>query len=197
MPTPAQIWAEADPAFRFHPAPRVPRDPAAVRRDALSGHPLLRRRAAREHTLPADLVARLAEDDDLGVRVLLAQNHPDAPAALLLRCFLEYTGPERERLPTLPNFPRTGLTHLAEHADPHVRALVVRDPDTEPAVVERLTRDPDPEVRAALVRHPNLPARRLAELLADPELAHAAAANPALDPETVDRLVHTHGRGPW
>lgn len=186
-----------DRPFCFHPARRVPRDPADVRRDALSGHPTLRRRAAREHTLPAGLMARLAEDDDLGVRVLLAQNHPQAPAALLLRAFLEYSGPERERLPTLPNFPRTGLARLSGHADPRVRALVARDPDTEPAVVERLTHDPDPEVRAALARHPSLPAPRLAELLADPELAHAAAANPALHPETVDRLVHTHGRGPW
>ncbi|MFH9084920.1 hypothetical protein [Streptomyces sp. NPDC017673] len=189
--------APLDRPFCFHPAPRVPRDPADVRRDALSGHPLLRRRAAREHTLPAGLVARLAEDDDLGVRVLLAQNHPDAPAALLLRGFLEYSGPERERLPTLPNFPRTGLAPLADHADPRVRALVARDPDTEPAVVERLTHDPDPAVRAALARHPSLPSPRLTELLADPEFAHAAAANPALHPETVDRLVHTRGRGPW
>ncbi|MEU6665735.1 hypothetical protein [Streptomyces sp. NPDC046727] len=186
-----------DGRFGFRPAPQEPRDPADVRRDALSGHPMLRRRAAREHTLPADLVARLAEDDDLGVRVLLAHNHPDAPAALLLRCFLEYTGDERDRLPTRPDFPRTGLARLAAHADPRVRALTARDPETGPAVVERLTRDPDPEVRAALARHPNLPAPRLAELLADPELAHAAAANPALERGTVDRLVRTHGRGPW
>ncbi|WP_225826638.1 hypothetical protein [Streptomyces naphthomycinicus] len=186
-----------DRPFGFHPAPEEPRDPADVRRDALSGHPLLRRRAAREHTLPADLVARLAQDDDPGVRVLLAQNHPDAPAALLLRSFLEYTGRERDRLPTLPNFPRTGLAGLAGHADPLVRALVARDPATEPSVVERLTHDPDPGVRTALTRHPGLPAHRLSELLGDPELAHAAAANPALAPETVGRLVRTHGRGPW
>ncbi|MFF9765841.1 hypothetical protein ACF1GT_04375 [Streptomyces sp. NPDC014636] len=189
--------APLDRRFGFHPASREPREPADLRRDALSGHPMLRRRAAREHTLPADLVARLAEDDDLGVRVLLAQNHPDAPAALLLRSFLEYTGEERERLPARPNFPRTGLARLAGHADPEVRVLAARDPRTAPAVVERLTRDPDPGVRAALARHPNLPAHRLAELLADPELAHAAAANPALERETVDRLVRTHGRAPW
>ncbi|MES9523328.1 hypothetical protein [Streptomyces capoamus] len=186
-----------DGEFGFHPVPRVPRDPAGVRRDALSGHPMLRRRAAREHTLPADLVARLAEDDDPGVRVLLAQHHPDAPPALLLRSFLEYTGRDRDRLPHHPRFPRAGLTRLAGHADPRVRALVARDPDTGPAVAERLTRDPDAGVRAALARHPNLPAARLAELLADPELAHAAAANPALDPRTVDRLVRTLGRDPW
>ncbi|MEU0005249.1 hypothetical protein ABZ079_13375 [Streptomyces sp. NPDC006314] len=186
-----------DRVFGVHAQGWVSRDPDDIRRDALSGHPLLRRRAAQERTLPPDLVDRLAEDDDLGVRVLLAQNHPDAPAALLLRSFLEYTGRERARLTTRPNFPRTGLADLAGHADPQVRALVARDPRAEPAVVERLTRDPDPEVRAALARHPNLARPRLAELLHDEELAHAAAANPALDPGTVQRLLDTDGRGPW
>lgn len=183
--------------FRFVPVlPQQHRDPEDIRRKALSGHPMLRREAAEDRELPADLVARLAEDDDLGVRVLLAQNHPDAPPALLLRGFLEYTGPERENLITRPNFPRTGLAALADHEDPQVRALVARDPNTPPATVERLTRDPDPDVRAALARHPNLPRPRLAELLDDEELAHAAAANPALDPATIDRLLTTDGRSP-
>ncbi|MEU9478935.1 hypothetical protein [Streptomyces sp. NPDC048191] len=179
--------------FCAHGAAGTPRDPAAVRRDALSGHPLLRREAARERTLLPDLVARLAEDDDLGVRVLLAQNHPDAPAALLLRSFLEYTGPERARLTTRPNFPRAGLAGYADHADPRVRALAARDPQTSPATVERLTGDADPEVRSASARHPNLPQDRLVELLADEELAHAAAANPALGTAMTARLLETRG----
>ncbi|MEU9991840.1 hypothetical protein AB0E10_34550 [Streptomyces sp. NPDC048045] len=182
--------------FRIVPVSTGPRDPGAVRRKALSGHPMLRREAAEDRELPADLVARLAEDDDLGVRVLLAQNHPHVPAALLLRSFLEYTGPERENLITRPNFPHAGLAALADHEDPQVRALVARDPDTAPATVDRLTRDPDPDVRAALARHPNLPRPRLAELLHDEELAHVAAANPALDPATIDRLLATDGRSP-
>ncbi|MFI9803013.1 hypothetical protein ACIHEJ_01305 [Streptomyces sp. NPDC052301] len=186
-----------DCRFGAHYEDRAPRDPEAVRRDALSGHPLLRREAAGERTLPADLVARLAEDEDLGVRVLLAQNHPDAPPALLLRSFLEYTGPERARLTTRPNFPCAGLAAYAGHTDPEVRALAARDPDTAPATVDHLTRDPDPQVRSAGARHPNLPPARLARLLADEELAHAAAANPALDPATADRLLTTGGRGPW
>ncbi|NEC85283.1 hypothetical protein [Streptomyces sp. SID12501] len=183
-----------DDFFVFHPAPEVPRDPMTVRRNALSNHPLLRRRAARDHLLPPDLVARLADDGDLGVRVLLAQNHPDAPAPLLLRSFLEYTGPERSHLTTRPDFPTNGLAAFADHEDPEVRALAARDPETEPVVVERLTQDPEYEVRAAATRHPNLPQSRLAVLLGDEELAHAAAANPALKPDTIRRLVKTDGR---
>ncbi|MFE2546318.1 hypothetical protein [Actinacidiphila glaucinigra] len=167
----------------------TPRDPAAVRRDALSGHPSLRRRAAGDHSLPSDLVARLAADDDLGVRVLLAQNHPEAPAELLLSAFLEYTGREREHLLTRPRFPTTGLSHHAGDEDPAVRALAARDPAAAAETVDRLTRDPDPGVRAAAAGHPNLPRGRLAELLDDGELAHRAAANPALEPAVMRRLV--------
>ncbi|MFB8138350.1 hypothetical protein [Streptomyces parvus] len=183
-----------DHFFVHHPAPETPRDPRAVRRDALSHHPLLRRRAARDHLLPPDLVARLASDDDLGVRVLLAQNHPDAPASLLLRSFLEYTGPERSHLTTRPNFPTDGLAVFADHEDPEVRALAARASETEPTTVARLTRDPDPAVRAAAARHPNLPQPRLAALLDDEELAHHAAANAALPPDTIHRLLRTGGR---
>ncbi|MFI1187668.1 hypothetical protein [Streptomyces californicus] len=183
-----------DHFFVHQPAPGEPRDPGAVRRDALSCHPLLRRRAAGDHLLPPDLVARLASDDDLGVRVLLAQNHPDAPAPLLLRSFLEYTGPERGHLTTRPNFPTDGLAVLADHADPEVRALAARAPDIEPTTVARLTEDPDPAVRAVAARHPRLPQPRLAELLDDEESAHHAAANTALPSDTIRRLVRTDGR---
>ncbi|MEV8533576.1 hypothetical protein [Streptomyces sp. NPDC051211] len=183
-----------DECFYLEAEPSVPRDPQDVRRDASSAHPLLRRKAATDRSLPPDLVARLAVDDDLGVRVLLAQHHPDAPASLLLRSFLEYNGHERAHLTTRPNFPTTGLSAFADHDDPEVRALAARDPQAAPATVERLTRDPDPAVRAALARHPNLPQPRLTELLDDEELAHAAAANPALDSEVVHRLVAMRGQ---
>ncbi|MFF3935225.1 hypothetical protein [Streptomyces phaeofaciens] len=178
-----------DRTFPYCHPPLTPHDPEAVRRDALSAHPLLRRRAATDHTLPPDLLRRLAGDDDLGVRVLLAQNHPDAPPALLLRAFLEYTGSGREDLLLRPRFPTDGLAAYADDEDPAVRALAARDPGTAPETVERLTRDPDPAVRAALTRHPNLPQARLAELLDDEELAHHAAACPALAADTIRRLV--------
>jgi hypothetical protein len=49
----------------------------------------------------------------------------------------------------------------------------------------------DPAVRAAAARHPNLPRARLTELLDDEELAHPAAANPALDVATIRWLSRT------
>ncbi|MFE9459347.1 hypothetical protein [Streptomyces californicus] len=133
-----------DHFFVHQPVPEAPRDPGAVRRDALSRHPLLRRRAAGDHLLPPDLVARLTSDDDLGVRVLPAQNRPDAPASLLLRSFLEYTGPERSHLTTRPNFPTGGLAVFADHEDPEVRALAARAPEIEPTTRGSAHRGPGP-----------------------------------------------------
>ncbi|MFE1414173.1 hypothetical protein ACFW6F_25760 [Streptomyces sp. NPDC058746] len=69
-----------------------------------------------------------------------------------------------------------------------------RGPHTASAAVARLARDPDPSVRAALTRHPNLPQQRLAELLDEGEPARVAAANPALDPEPMHRLVTMRGQ---
>jgi hypothetical protein len=183
-----------DACFGHEPEPVFPRDLDAVRRDAVSRHPMLRRAAARDHRLPADLVERLAADDDLGVRVLLAQNPPDAPPALLLRSFLEYTGRERGRLAARPGFPTAGLARFADHQDPQVRALAARDPETGAATVDRLIRDADAAVRAAAAGHPSLPPQRLTELLDDEELAHRAAANPALPARTIESLIASGGQ---
>lgn len=176
-----------------HWLPELLPGPEELRRDALSAHPLLRRRAARIPTLPADLVALLAQDEDLGVRVLLGQNHPDAPAALLLRSFLEYTGGDRWHLTGRRGFPRSGLARFAGDEDPAVRRLALLDAGLAPGVADRLTRDPQPQVRADAARHPGLAPVRIAELLDDEELAHRAAANPALPVATMYALLAAAG----
>ncbi|MET9360781.1 hypothetical protein ABZX93_07715 [Streptomyces sp. NPDC006632] len=178
-----------DGPFRCRMLPSAPAEPAESRRLAHSGHPLLRRRAAMDPRLPQDLLNLLAADPDLGVRVLLAQNHPDAPPELLLRCYLEYTGRGREDLPGRANFPREGLARYAGHRDPAVRLIAARDPDVAATTVDRLTRDPDADVRDAFARHARLPLPRLADLLDDEELAHAAAANPSLPVATIRLLA--------
>ncbi|MEU1587046.1 hypothetical protein [Micromonospora sp. NPDC005710] len=156
---------------------------------ARSVNPLLRRRAARNAELPAELVTILADDLDLGVRVLLAQHHPGAPPALLLRCFLEYHCCGRDRLTELPQFPTDGLARFSDDPDPDVRRLVALDPHADPELVDRLSTDPDATVRRAMARCPRLPAPRIVALLGDPELAEAAAANPALTVERMQRIL--------
>ncbi|MFD9035704.1 translation initiation factor 2 [Streptomyces sp. NPDC059567] len=157
---------------------------------ARSAHPLLRRRVAHNPELPAELVALLAADDDLGVRVLLAQFHPGAPPELLLRCYLEYTGRYRDRLLELPQFPAVGLgPRFADAEDPAVRLLAACDPELDPAVADALTRAEEPRIRSAAARNPALARTRLHQLLEDEELSKDAAANPALPLETMYRLL--------
>jgi hypothetical protein len=156
---------------------------------ASSVNPLLRRRAARNPQLPPDVVTALADDPDLGVRVLLAGHHPAAPPALLLRSYLEYHRCGRDRLRDLPQFPTDGLAHFADHPDPTVRQLVARDRHADPALVDRLLNDPNPDVRQAMASSPRLPVPRVIALLDDPELAESAAANPALPAEQIQRIL--------
>ncbi|MFF9015945.1 translation initiation factor 2 [Streptomyces sp. NPDC014870] len=157
---------------------------------ARSAHPLLRRRVAHNPELPPELVALLAADDDPGVRIVLAQHHPEAPPELLLRCYLEYTGRNRDRLLGLPRFPVAGLgARFGTAEDPAVRLLATMDPDAEPALVDALTRDADARVRAGAARNPALPVERLLQLLEDKELSKEAAANPALPRETMHALL--------
>lgn len=161
---------------------------------ARSVNPLLRRRAARHPELPAPLIPALAADSDLGVRVLLAQNHPKAPPTLLLRCFLEYDGCGRDRLSSLPYFPITGLARFATHPDPAVRRLVALDPHADPRLVDRMSTDPAIAVRQAVANCPRLPMNRIMALLDDPDLAEYAAANPALPVQQMLHILNNHAR---
>ncbi|MFD5758369.1 hypothetical protein ACFWIZ_24990 [Streptomyces sp. NPDC127044] len=137
---------------------------------------------------PQDVRQRIAYRADLGPaeRRALAVD-PDPKVRLSARPMLRRKAARvHELAPEL-------VARLADHEDSDVRALAVRDPETAPAAVGRLTRDPDPAVRAEAARHPNLPWPRLTELLDDEELAHPAAANPALDVAEIRRLARTPG----
>jgi hypothetical protein len=158
---------------------------------ARSVNPLLRRRAARNRELPMALVTDLADDPDLGVRVILARCHPDAPPALLLRCYLDYHGCGRDQLSELPQFPTEGLASFADHHDSAVRRLVALDPQATPELIQRLSTDSDASVRQAMARCPRLPAADIIALLDNPDLAEHAAANTALPLEQIQRILGT------
>ncbi|MEU1178608.1 PE-PGRS family protein [Streptomyces sp. NPDC005820] len=192
-------------------------DPDAMRRLAASAHPLLRRSVARARRLPADVVERLARDEDRVVHLFLAESCEDTPAELLLSVWRWWTGsfshPDRPH--SHPNFPRRDLLRYADDPSPRMRRLALDDPDSTPELVERFGRDaseevraraaadprlsaasavrllsdPDDTVRATAARHPELPARALVGLLRDLDTAETAALHPALPVPVMRRIL--------
>lgn len=203
-----------------HPAPWVTAlhgDPEAMRRLAGSLHPVLRGSVAMARRLPADVVERLARDEDRTVRLFLAERCDDAPADMLLEVFTWWTGsfstPNRPY--GHPNFPGRDLLRYAEDPDRRLRQLALDDPDSTAELVERFGRDEDEEVRARAATdprlsaesalrllgdpspsvrreaavHPRLPVPTLVGLLADEETARDAARNPALPVWVMRRML--------
>lgn len=164
------------------------RDPDVLRRCARSGHVALRRSAAVNPTLPPDLVALLATDEDFAVRLLLCETHPAVPGQTVLDAYLQARTASRGRLLGHPAFPRAGLARLADSADPDARALVALDPSAPAELVERLSHDPHPAVRGRMADDRRLPPARVLELFDDPAVTGRAAASPHL-PEPVMRRI--------
>ncbi|MFI8456997.1 hypothetical protein [Kitasatospora sp. NPDC085464] len=183
-------------------------DPDAMRQLAAHPNRWVRRSVARAPRLPADVAARLGQDEDRVVRLFLTESCADAPAETLLDVWSWWSGsftfPGRPR--NHPNFPREGLRRHADDPRPRVRLLALDDPAAPPALAARLAADPDrevrtraaedlrlpsasaltllddpdPTVRRVAARHPALPAATLAALLRDPATAEDAARNPAV-----------------
>ncbi|MEU6805815.1 hypothetical protein [Streptomyces neyagawaensis] len=168
-------------------------DSDALRACAASAHRWLRRSAAVHPALPADLVERLAEDEDFVVRLMICEYQPDAPAGVLLRTVLEWDGRSVHDLVRLPQFPGKGLARYADHEEPRLRRLAVQDPDASPEVIERLTRDEAVWVRRAAASDPRLTRDRIEELLRDPDTAWPAASNPRLAEADMHRLLDAVG----
>ncbi|MFI0967902.1 hypothetical protein ACH4S8_42090 [Streptomyces sp. NPDC021080] len=166
-------------------------DPGWYQACAVSAHSVLRRVAATCAHLPEELVHRLAEDPDAGVRHLLAFNHPLAPPAIVLEAFIATPG-QRRYLLRLPRLPRTGLHHLLDHDDADVRALAAAD-TTLPQPPVHLLADPEPHVRRAAAANPLLPLDLISSLLDNPEVAEGAAANPRLPTEHLHELLNLCG----
>ena len=172
-----------------------PADLDRLTSQARSSIPRVRQVAAGSRFLPSTQVARLADDDDPAVRLALCLRHPEAPAALLARTWLERPA-HRRWLMTRPDFPREVTNGLAVHAnnpDPGTRILATYDPRLPADLADRLSRDPDRDVRIAALRHPHLPLPRIHEQIraakgVDP-LAEAAAANPSLPIADMHRIL--------
>ncbi|MFD8697095.1 hypothetical protein [Kitasatospora purpeofusca] len=167
-------------------------DPDAMRQLAGSPRLRIRRSVARAPRLPADVVERLARDEDFAVRLFLTESCDDAPSWLLLDLWVDgWNGtlsfPGRPR--NHPNFPRHDLLRFADDPHPRLRLLALDDPSCTAALAERLAHDPDPQVRTHAHRHPALPPALLVALLRAPATAGNAAANPAVPAAVMHHMI--------
>jgi hypothetical protein len=195
----AAIDYEVRPEDRLH-APRwVSRsldDLTLMSRCARSAHIGLRRFAAYSPHLTPDLVNALAEDPDFAVRLLLCENHPDAPADLLLRTYLAAQVITSGDLLAKPNFPRSGLARHATSQDPQRRGLALLDPATTPEQVERLSHDEQRNVRSPAASDQRLSLTRVQELLTHPATAESAARNPVVPVRLMHEILDEAGIPP-
>ncbi|MEU5387317.1 hypothetical protein [Kitasatospora cineracea] len=162
-------------------------DPAELLRLARSAHPLVRCAVASLERLPAPVVAVLAADAELIVRLALAEHCADAPGALLRSVYGQLLGPAA--LVADPRFAAPGLSRWAGRPEPALRLAALRDPDLPPDLLPTLAADEDPVVARAAVADPRLPLPRLLECLEPHAHPEAAASNPALPVPFMHRLL--------
>ncbi|MFD6277354.1 hypothetical protein ACFWFI_17550 [Streptomyces sp. NPDC060209] len=169
-------------------------DPDALREIAASSHVLLRRGVTCAPELPADVIARLAADDDYYVRLMLCEND-HAPHELLVEMFADWNGLSWGMLAYRSNFARTGLARFVDDPNYRLRYAALFDPDAEGELVERLSYDEEAMVGRHAAADPRLPRTRLVELLGEAGKAQAAARNPALPAELMHELLDVVGVG--
>ena len=142
--------AEQFEELATHPDPEV-RKRQVQHAVARSAHIGLRRGLARNQHLDPTLIPVLSADAHHAVRLLLCESQRDVPFDLVLATYLEAKVLNRVRPLDHPAFDRDGLAQrLADHPDPHARALARLDPDPPADIIDRLIRDEIPEVRGSV-----------------------------------------------
>ncbi|MDH6543748.1 HEAT repeat protein [Streptomyces sp. SPB4] len=167
-------------------------DPDALRELAASSHVLLRRAVTCAPELPADVVERLAVDEDYFVRLMLCEND-HAPHELLVEMYADWKGLSSGMLANRRNFARPGLVRYADNPNYRLRLAALSDPEATPELVEQLTHDPNDTVRGHAAADPRLPLARLIELLGRNHMPCTAAWNPALPTELMHGLLDIAG----
>ncbi|CAM5295472.1 hypothetical protein SAVIM338S_00370 [Streptomyces avidinii] len=171
-------------------------DPDALREIAASGHVLLRRAVTCAPELPADVIERLAADEDYYVKLMLC-DYDHAPHELLVEMFADWNGLSWATMVYRRNFAHPGLARFEDHPNVRLRYAALFDPQGGPELVERLTHDTHEMVRRHAAADPRLPLPRLVELLGTDGMARAAARNPALPPELMHELLDVAGVLRW
>ncbi|MFK0258628.1 hypothetical protein [Streptomyces sp. NPDC090445] len=167
-------------------------DPDALREIAASSHVLLRRGVTCAPELPADVIERLAADEDYFVRLMLCEND-HAPHELLVEMYADWKGLSWGMLARRRNFARPGLARLSSDPNHRLRLAALADPQATPELVERLSYDPHEIVRGQAAADPRLPLARLVGLLGSNHMPYTAARNSALPTPLMHGLLDIAG----
>lgn len=167
-------------------------DPDELREISASSHVLLRRAVTCAPELPADVIERLATDEDYFVRLMLCEND-HAPHELLVEMYADWKGLSWGMLARRRNFARPGLARFVDDPNYRLRLAALSDPQATPELVERLSHDPTSIVRCRAASDPRLPHARLVELLGSDRMPCTAASNPALPAPLMHQLLDIAG----
>ena len=170
-------------------------DPAELREtrelldDLLARSPLLREAEACDRYTPGAILASLAKDAWLAVRVAVADN-PSTPEATLIALSRAEDRTMRRAAPAEMLDANDPSVAPALAAEPLIRRCVAANPSTPSRVLEAWARGEDSELRAAVATNPSLSKELLASLADDddPEVRRAVASNMATPQEVLSRL---------
>ena len=161
-----------------------------------SPHTIFRRVLAGSRDLPEEAWLRLDNDPELSVRRTAARR-PDAPPDVLERLVRAHgeVFHQRPLLVEHPNFPRHALRTFVDEPTPNVRYVALQDPELPVPALQELAAAEEPFLRRGVARHPNITDVLLEHLLGDPnpEVADDAAANSALRPTQMYRILTAAG----
>lgn len=155
-----------------------------------------RRALASCHDLPEQAWRRLDNDPELEVRRTAARR-PHAPPQVLEKLVRSHGDVFHARplLSDHPNFPRETLRTFVDEPAPKVRYVALQDPGLPVAALQQLAAAAESFLRRGVARHPNTTQALLQTLLfdPDPQVADDAAANPALQPTQMYRILTAAG----
>lgn len=155
-----------------------------------------RRVLASCHDLPEEAWRRLDNDPELAVRRAAARR-PDTPPEVL-EGLVRAHGDVFHIRPLLvdhPNFPRPMVRTFVDEPSPNVRYVALQDPELPVPDLQQLAAAAESFLRRGVARHPNVTDALLEHLLSDPDpqVADDAAANSALRPTQMYRILTAAG----
>jgi hypothetical protein len=142
---------------------------------------------ASNPSAPSDVLARLAENESMMVRMSVASN-PSAPPELLVRFTKDKSEVVRMSVARNPNTPPKAFARLAKD-DETVKLEVASNPRTPPDVLAQLAKGSE-AVRLEVARNLSAPPKALARLAKGGEAVRLVVArNPSTPPKSLARLA--------